>query len=75
MKKKLSLVLPVILLTFSGITLFLIITCTNANSFQSNNNQSETRLQVAIHDTPFKMQGKTVSELNITIIKMDIVNI
>ncbi len=75
MKRRFSWGLLVLFSFLAGVTLFFIITCTNANSFQSNNNQAETKLQVAIHDTPFKMQGKTVSELNITISRMDIVNI
>jgi len=39
----------------------------------NSNNLGETRLQIAIHDTPFKISGKTVEELNITVIRIDII--
>jgi len=75
MKKRFSWVLLVLLSFLAGVTLFFIITCTNANLFQTNDKTSETKIEVRIHDTPFKLQGKTVEELNITIIRMDIENI
>jgi len=49
------------------IPLFLILACTN------NEQYLETKVQIAIHDAPFALQGKTVESLFITIKKIDFV--
>ena len=60
---------------FAVITAVLIvlalITCSNDQILNDNN--GTTQFQVRIHDEPFKSSGKTVTELNITVIKVDIV--
>lgn len=74
MKKRFNTFLFLILLFVSVITIFIIITCSN-NELTKIDNNSETRIEVRIHDTPFKLQDKTVEELNITISRMDIEHI
>ena len=53
------------------LSVLVLITCSNEQILNDNN--GTTQLQVRIHDEPFKSSGKTVTELNITVIKVDIV--
>ena len=72
MTKKIVFRLSFSILLVIIINLLLFFTCSNNNLLQSDNDGT-TKLQVRIHDEPFKCSGKTVSELNITVIKVDII--
>ena len=53
------------------LSVLVLITCSNEQILNDNN--GTTQLQVRIHDEPFKSSDKLVTELNITVIKVDIV--
>ena len=61
MKKKIFIISCVMLLLITGIIIGCVI-----------NPELETRIQVSIHDEPFKLSGKNVEELNIEVVRIDL---
>jgi hypothetical protein len=56
-----------------SIVLILILSCFISCSLNNLIKQEDGQLQVLIHDSPFKMSGKTVNALNISVVKMEII--
>ncbi len=71
MKIKLFSLLSIFAVITAVLIVLALITCSNDQILNDNN--GTTHFQVRIHDEPFKSSGKTVTELNITVIKVDIV--
>lgn len=71
MKIKLFSLLSIFAVITTVLIVLALITCSNDQILNDNN--GTTQFQVRIHDEPFKSSGKTVTELNITVVKIDIV--